>query len=498
VAGYVFVSYSRHDKHYVDRLVTYLRDHGFDVWYDEKVATAERWRTAIRDRVDGCGVFLIVMSPNSEDSKYVEWEYQRAIDGKRPIVPLLLAGTPFMELNHLKYYRVDNQELPGPDLLDIIRALLPAGAASSRRAFTGTPMWYVPAPAHPAVVTGMGGTHPTGLVVTAFSPRGDTVAIGCGHTVSLMDARNGVPVTVLNRPVEPPLANPLEEWWRGKPPPMFRSVTSLAWLPVGQRLGITWSRGVATYRQVRLLEGVWDVHPVTELGVWDGAGSYVPARHAQSEYWSTTAGWSLTRHNIFVITYDYRSLYVHHLDRTSLETTGLRTIVVPSSSRTIAPVVTAWAPDGQRLAVSYSATAVHHQSRHAPRTVAVWDITTGAQLYTMNSSAGAIAWAPNGRYLAGADGASVRVWYVETGKQIYVLNGHTRAIRTLAYSPDGQYLATGGDDQTVRIWRPNTGEFACMLVGHTAPVTSLSWAPGATALVSGGFDGVRMWRLTSS
>lgn len=124
----------------------------------------------------------------------------------------------------------------------------------------------------------------------------------------------------------------------------------------------------------------------------------------------------------------------------------------------------------------------------------VWDVQTGAHLYRMGK-ADSIAWAPNGTYLAGAHHSSVRIWHVETGTEIYTLNGHTQRINALAYSPDGQYLATGGDDQTVRIWRPNAGEFACLLVGHTAPVTSLSWGPDSTTLVSGGHDGARMWRL---
>ena len=41
------------------------------------------------------------------------------------------------------------------------------------------------------------------------------------------------------------------------------------------------------------------------------------------------------------------------------------------------------------------------------------------------------------------------------GKCLETLSGHTKEVRSVAWSPDGQLLATGGDDRSIRLWRPD-------------------------------------------
>jgi WD40 repeat protein len=42
---------------------------------------------------------------------------------------------------------------------------------------------------------------------------------------------------------------------------------------------------------------------------------------------------------------------------------------------------------------------------------------------------------------------------VKDGQKIRVLKGHTAPVRSVAFSPDGQTLATGSGDSTIKLWR---------------------------------------------
>jgi WD40 repeat protein len=63
-----------------------------------------------------------------------------------------------------------------------------------------------------------------------------------------------------------------------------------------------------------------------------------------------------------------------------------------------------------------------------------------------------VAFSPDGQLLAtGCIDHIVRLWDPATGNHLRTLTGHT-GVRSVAFSPDGQLLATGGDDMTV-LWR---------------------------------------------
>ena len=64
-----------------------------------------------------------------------------------------------------------------------------------------------------------------------------------------------------------------------------------------------------------------------------------------------------------------------------------------------------------------------------------------------------VAWSPDGQHLASAgDDHTVRVWDWLQVKPICVLNEHTAQVRSVAWSPDGQRMASARDEATVKIW----------------------------------------------
>jgi WD40 repeat protein len=67
---------------------------------------------------------------------------------------------------------------------------------------------------------------------------------------------------------------------------------------------------------------------------------------------------------------------------------------------------------------------------------------------------------------------------------------------SVAYSPDGQRIASGADDGTVKIWNAETGALISALSGHIDSVVSVAFSPDGRRLVSGSFDTtVKIWAV---
>jgi WD40 repeat protein len=136
--------------------------------------------------------------------------------------------------------------------------------------------------------------------------------------------------------------------------------------------------------------------------------------------------------------------------------------------------------------------------------VRLWDVATRQPLEPLlighTASVASVAFSPDGQTLASGSGdGTIRLWDVATRQSLEPpLTGHFYPVHSVAFSPDGQTLASGSEDRTMRLWDvANRRPLGPPLIGHTAPVWSVAFSPdGQTLASSGGDTAIILWDVS--
>lgn len=178
-----------------------------------------------------------------------------------------------------------------------------------------------------------------------------------------------------------------------------------------------------------------------------------------------------------------------------------------SSATTLSPgtgdlSAVTFSPDGTLLACGAAGDGTANAT--------VWNVRTGKIGLTLGGAVGGVgslAFSPDGQTLGGvvvdASGLSqVVFWDARTGAAAgsldvsQVKQAVDQGIRVLAFSPDGQTVATGSGNGDVHLWHVASGALSSTLAGHTDAITGLCFASNGLALASGSWDrAVRLWNV---
>lgn len=127
------------------------------------------------------------------------------------------------------------------------------------------------------------------------------------------------------------------------------------------------------------------------------------------------------------------------------------------------------------------------------RTVKLW--ATGDRLLVRSldatASVHALAFSTKAQALAAGlyDGRTALWDLAKEPPAARFLSGHAEKVAAVAFSPDGEWLATGSHDFTVKLWRRRGGELAATLTEPTRKVTAVAFSPDGQTLATGSDDG---------
>ena len=155
-----------------------------------------------------------------------------------------------------------------------------------------------------------------------------------------------------------------------------------------------------------------------------------------------------------------------------------------------------FSPDGERLALATAAGII------------LWNAAAWKQEQVFPGKyglPGTVAFGPQGVYIAGGDReGQVGLWRVSDGQGAVVNNAHEDMVRSIAFSHGGTRFATASADHTANYWAIDEKDGLPAprrlrgFRGHTGAVFSVAFSPDDLELATGSFDGTtRIWDLSA-
>ncbi len=187
---------------------------------------------------------------------------------------------------------------------------------------------------------------------------------------------------------------------------------------------------------------------------------------------------------------------------------GQRNTITLRDASTFNEVRTLTGHNGMLFRLVFTPDSKSLLSSSSDGTVRLWNVANGRETanWTIHKEKRAhvrgLDVSPDGKQIATSnDNGECRVWDLETREELYHLPNQSQPLTGLAFSPDGQLLATcSGDWQNwetpgkIKLWNAQTGEAVRTLEGHAGEIKGLLFNRDGKTLISyGAFQSLRIW-----
>lgn len=128
-----------------------------------------------------------------------------------------------------------------------------------------------------------------------------------------------------------------------------------------------------------------------------------------------------------------------------------------------------------------------------------WAVNVSRSLTGHFKAVTSVAWSPDGRFLAsGSKDSTVSIWNTDSGKTVRELKGHGCSPNSCSYvgvawSPDGRFIAVSAGNKTARIWDAASGKVVRTFKGGKTSIGRMAWSPDSRFLAGAYFKSVRIW-----
>ncbi|MGE5262757.1 MAG: TIR domain-containing protein [Acidobacteriota bacterium] len=501
----IFISYSRKDKGFVQRLHDALKGQGRKIWVDwNDIPPRADWDAEIKSNVQAADSFLFVLSPNSVASPECGKELDQAIKNNKRLVPVVwldvdpkTVKAELAKLNWVYMRETDNFDEALTKLAAALDADLEWVHAHTRlltravewnnkkrddslvlrgRDLREAEEWQPKAANKEPKLTQVQGEY---ILASRKSATNRQRIIIAGVTIALFVAVVLAIVAVLQRNTAIAERNLAQS----------RELASSAISELTTDTELSGLLALESAKVVRTAESE------NALRQW------LYQSHLRAVLRSRTDGIRSTEYypedEITAVAYspDGKSVVTASGDHSAkIWDAATGAVVRKLEGHTGAVNSAAYSSDGKYIVTS---------SRDG--IARVWDSQTGAGLATLPSAPSAypykssVAFSPDSQYLAAIGKENLaRIWQVGTWRQIAELKGHVRELVTIKFSPDSQYVGTTSLDYTARIWDAKTGRSVSVLNGHGGYTLDIAFSPDSKLVATGSADRTaRIWDVTS-
>ena len=517
----IFCCYAHEDEPLLKKLKAHLRPlqrQGLvKVWYDRDISAGTDWEQQIKEQLNTAQIILLLVSPDFMDSDYCYGiEMKRAIErdeqGEARVIPIILrpvdiVGTPFRKLQALptdaKAVMSSSWQYQDEAFVNVTEGIrkvieeITTKSSPFSRALPIQPtkpeMTEIPAnvlkqqPVKPEpLVTPEDFSWLCTLILrgdkysvysVAFSPDGQTLASDGGKgTIKLWNPKTGDLLRTLRGDQD--------------------FVYSVAFSPDGQTLASGGGKG-----RIQLWNPKTGDLLCTLISYQDSVNSVAFSPDGQ-----TLASGSSEQASIYLFGGDVDIM------KLTIKLWNPKTGDLLRTLREDARAVTsvAFSPDGQTLVSASSSFSLRTYLFGGSDKIKLWNPKTGDHLLTMpvnKNAVTSVAFSPDGQTLASGGstilrtsffpvtGGTIKLWNPKTGDLLRTLRGDQDFVYSVAFSPDGQTLASGGGEGTIKLWNPKTGDLLRTLRGHDREVWSVAFSPYGQTLASCSDDEtIKLWK----